>query len=302
MAQRSSDNDEYWARAVQSSQSSRDRPLFTIMTTIGVLLVLFGSFASAFIFARSDEKPGVTPQPGHNSVVNLNIPSYFYWVLLGICGLMVLGIFAYFFYKLKLLRDKLRREAELQERELNEIGRLRENLKLANRMELNRIMLNNYHDIATGQATRSFRSSQRAMRAGFAWLIVCFSVGFIFPDRGAPILIGSLAATGGALAAFLGRTYLRVYERSLQQLNQYFNQPLLNSYYLNAERLIDELSPDKKDEFLGTLLVKLLEGTGVLAEENGSGREATPTNGLGRPRKPRSAKLPAQPEEPAASV
>jgi hypothetical protein len=139
------------------------------------------------------------------------------------------------------------------------------------------------------------------MWTGFAWLIVCFSAGFIFPDHAAPILIGSLAATGGALAAFLGRTYLRVYERSLQQLNQYFNQPLLNSYYLNAERLIDELSPTKKDEFLGTLLLRLLEGTGVLAKENGSRQEATLTNGLGRPRKPRTARLPAQPEEPAAS-
>jgi hypothetical protein len=294
MARRSSD-DDYIAKA--------DRPslLFPLLVIL-VLLCSLSAFFVAEISSYRRVKTGATSPPTSNSVVNVNIPNYFWWALLGICGLLVAGILGYLLYKSKLSRARLQKEAELQERELKEISRLKENIELPNLIELNRLMLDNYHGIATNQATRSFRSSQRAMWTGFAWLILCFSAGFIFPNPGAPLLIGSLAATGGALAAFLGRTYLRVYERSLQQLNQYFNQPLLNSYYLNAERLIDELSPDKKDEFLGTLLVKLLEGTGVLAKDNGSRREGTSTNGLGRSRKPRTAKAPPQTEEPAASV
>ena len=64
---------------------------------------------------------------------------------------------------------------------------------------------------------------------------------------------------GGALSGFLSRTYIRVYERALQQLNQYFNQPLLNSYLLSAERIIGEMSVEARDCAYEAVLQRLLE-------------------------------------------
>jgi hypothetical protein len=117
MALRSSDND-YW-----SDEPPESRRLLTVVLVwgsalIGLVAAAWGTLVLLINYGQAVNKGATTPSSSNsNSVVNLNIPNYFYWVLLGICGLVVLGIFAYLFYKSKLARDRLRRETELQERE-----------------------------------------------------------------------------------------------------------------------------------------------------------------------------------------
>jgi hypothetical protein len=148
-----------------------------------------------------------------------------------------------------------KREAEALE---SAVDKLRDQMLLPSLMNLNRILLDQYHRIATDQAESSFKSSKRAMWCGFAWLLMCFTAAILIPaTKEAQLLVGTLAATGGALSGFLGRTYIRVYERSLQQLNRYFEQPLVNSYLLSAERIVGEMD-EGQDEAYKEILRRLL--------------------------------------------
>jgi hypothetical protein len=217
-------------------------------------------------------------------------PTWVRYMLVTLLGVAVLSVISYLILRLRRDVEKDRREKQLADHERkafdSAIDRLREKMALPSLIELNRLMLDSYHGIATTQAERSFKSSQNAMRIGFGWLLVCFGVGLVFPDRSATLVIGSLGVTGGALAAFLGRTYLLVYERSLQQLNQYFTQPLLNSHYLTAERLVSEMSPAAKDELLGDIVNALLDETRALSRSMNS---AVPTQRQRTARRQRAA-------------
>jgi hypothetical protein len=139
-------------------------------------------------------------------------------------------------------------------------------MSLPGLLELNRLMLKEYYSVATNQAQKSFKSAQRAMFGGFTWLIVCFTAVILVSSLNGKILAATLAPVGGVLAGFLSRTYLFVYERSLVQLNQYYNQPLLNSYCLAAERLTTEMSSDGRDKLISKVIDQLLLAAGTLSE------------------------------------
>ena len=135
------------------------------------------------------------PQPDRPNV-HCEIPSYAAISVIILIGVAIAAAVTSFLYRGKLLREQFRAELVRTEREQDAIesaiDRLREKMSLPSLVELNRLMLDKYHEIATNQAERSFRSSQRAMWYGFAGL-ACFSVGFTLPSRQATILLGSFA-------------------------------------------------------------------------------------------------------------
>jgi Cyanobacterial TRADD-N associated 2-Transmembrane domain len=51
----------------------------------------------------------------------------------------------------------------------------------------------------------------------------------------------AISAIGGAVSAFITKTFLDVHRLSLIQLNHYFRQPVLNAHILTAQRLADNL-------------------------------------------------------------
>lgn len=179
-----------------------------------------------------------------------------------------ISIAAAFYWRAKIQNSLLAQETERRQRDEVEkiLERLQNRMSLPGLIELNRLMLTEYHSIATNQAQKSFRSAQRAMLGGFSWLIVCFTAVILVSSLNGKILAAALAPVGGVLAGFLGRTYLFVYERSLVQLNQYYNQPLLNSYYLAAERLATEMSASAKDRLLEKVIDQLLAAASSLSE------------------------------------
>lgn len=172
------------------------------------------------------------------------------------------------YWRSKSRTAQIRQETERRQRDEVEkiLERLRDRMSLPGLIELNRLMLTEYHSIATNQAQKSFRSAQRAMLGGFSWLIICFTAVILVSSLEGKIVSAALAPIGSILAGFLGRTYLLVYERSLVQLNQYYNQPLLNSYYLAAERLTTEMSAPTKDKLLERIVDQLLASAARLSE------------------------------------
>ncbi|MEN6369753.1 MAG: hypothetical protein ABFD77_08665 [Thermotogota bacterium] len=97
-------------------------------------------------------------------------------------------------------------------------------------------------------------------RAGWSFIfaILAMSAGLGFVIWGGSILFSgagwkevaagsSISAIGGAVSAYITKTFLDVHRLSLGQLNRYFRQPVLNAHILTAQRLADLLDePDAK--------------------------------------------------------
>jgi len=171
-----------------------------------------------------------------------------------VAGLLAIG----FYWRTKHLDARIAQENARQREVAKTLMRLRDRMSLPSLVELNRLTLTQYHLIATDQAQKSFRSSQRAMLIGFIWLIACFTAVVLNRSLHGQIIAATMAPVGSILAGFLGRTYLFVYEQALVQLRQYYNQPLLDSYYLAAERLASEMSHEARDRLSENAVEQLL--------------------------------------------
>ena len=51
----------------------------------------------------------------------------------------------------------------------------------------------------------------------------------------------AISAIGGGISAYITKTFLDVHKTSLNQLNRYFRQPVINEHILTAQRLADYL-------------------------------------------------------------
>ncbi len=113
-----------------------------------------------------------------------------------------------------------------------------------------------YHDIATGQARRSFRNAQIAMVSGFVMLIVFVAVALNASTTAGSVVAGGLGAVSAALAGFVSRTFVKSQEAAAAHLRAYFDQPLEFSRYLAAERLVVDagLSTEQRTEVLTALV------------------------------------------------
>ncbi|MEU2236141.1 hypothetical protein [Streptomyces vietnamensis] len=156
-------------------------------------------------------------------------------------------------------RRKTVARREEQARVENAAERLKEHMELASLVNFNRLLLERYHGIATKQANKSFLSAIAAMGVGLAALVTAFVASMHFTAQGERLFIGSLAALSTVFIGYLSKTFLAVYDRSLQQLNQYFNQPVLNQYFLTAERVTERLSGDQHDKLMTQIVMDVLE-------------------------------------------
>ncbi|MFJ8990543.1 hypothetical protein ACIRQH_09235 [Streptomyces sp. NPDC102279] len=191
------------------------------------------------------------------SVVTLFRGSSWWPAIVATSGLVLLGTGV----TTIVLRDRRREAARQKEAERldSAADQLRERMELPSLVNFNRVLLEQYHGIATKQANKSFASSLAAMAVGLVVMVVAFYASMQFTATGERVFIGSLAALATAFVGYLSKTFLSVYDRSLQQLNQYFNQPVLNQYFLYAERVADGMDGPTKEELLKRIVTEVLD-------------------------------------------
>lgn len=125
-------------------------------------------------------------------------------------------------------------------------------------IKANRRQMSAYDVLAQAQANTAFRNSQLAMAAGLLVLVGGAIVAISAPELATKVATASLTAIGGALSGFIARTFLQTYSSAVRQLNFYFQQPLITSYLLTAQRLISELSNNKaRDAALGEVITRI---------------------------------------------
>ncbi len=119
-----------------------------------------------------------------------------------------------------------------------------------------------YHDIALGQASRSFRNAQIAMILGFALLVGFVIIALQSSTTAGAVVAGGLGAVAAALAGYVSRTFVRSQEAAASHLRAYFDQPLEFSRYLAAERLVADanLSDEQRAEIVSALARTMISG------------------------------------------
>ncbi|MER5467381.1 hypothetical protein ABZX90_03135 [Streptomyces sp. NPDC002935] len=197
--------------------------------------------------------------------------------LLVVLSLLSMGMNA--FERIKTLRlEQKERESYFQRREARDraaLDRLEKVTELASLLDLNQTQIERYHTIATDQADRSFNSAQKAMTAGMVLIASCFIAGF-WVSTDVRWFIGALGTVGAALSAYLSKTFLYLYKESQAQLNRYFDQPVLNGYYLTAERLVDGISDDNKDATRRQIISQVLEASTLVGSNPTEPRPTKP--------------------------
>ncbi|MEU9447016.1 hypothetical protein AB0D42_40700 [Streptomyces sp. NPDC048304] len=143
-----------------------------------------------------------------------------------------------------------------------------------------------YHEIALGQAARSFRNAQVAMVIGFLLLGGFVVVALHASTTAGSVVAGGLGAVAAALAGYVSRTFIRSQEAAAGHLRAYFHQPLESSRYLAAERLVADaaLGEERRAEVLGRLVEAMVSGPGSRAPESPApAQERGAPDGGGRP-------------------
>lgn len=210
------------------------------------------------------------------------------WILIGVAVTSVAGVAIHLLVK-QIRREDLQvqaaEEAAERQKEIDaqKLADLKTVTPLATLLELNQSQIDEYHRIATDQADRSFRSSQRAMALGLLVIVGCFAAGLYFANGQTKVFVAAIAGVAAALSAFLNRTYLQMYGQTLSQLNRYFEQPVLTGYYLTAERLAQDLGEDPESEMRRRIIDQVLEASARM--NNGATGEERPS-----PSKPKSKK------------
>ena len=156
------------------------------------------------------------------------------------------------------------------------LEKLRQASELTTLMQLNQDQIKTYHDIVTEQADKSFKSSRIAMGVGMLLLVGAAVGGAFVPLEQVRWFIGALAAFSTLLSGYLSKTYLTLYREAIGQLNRYFDQPVLNSYYLAAERLIGKLGEEHQDEVRMQVIGEILTNSGRMSTKAEPKKEKTP--------------------------
>lgn len=159
-------------------------------------------------------------------------------------------------------RDRLDADSRSFARaELDEVA-VRGPEELLSLLDANRAVLDEYQRPVRSQARSSYRFAQIAASAGVLVLIAGFAATLAVGDSSARIGLAGLTAVGTGVAGFVARTFLRVYEKAQDQLNFYFREPLITSYFLTAERLAGKLSTDRREDAYAEMVSKIVHAAG----------------------------------------
>lgn len=193
-------------------------------------------------------------------------------VFIGIAS--IVGFFAIFRIRESYLRSKavIRSEERAKQLQDKRLAQAEETRGLGNLILANEDQIKRYHDIATEQADRSFKSSQHAAWTGLLLVAACIGAGLIIKTADARWFLAGIGATGSALSGFFNRTYLAMYRESLDQFKHFFDQPVLTSYYLTAERMAETIEEkggaDHALEVRREIVLQILSTSALLAESS----------------------------------
>ncbi|MHA6759486.1 TRADD-N-associated membrane domain-containing protein [Streptacidiphilus sp. PAMC 29251] len=149
--------------------------------------------------------------------------------------------------------------------------------------------LRGYHERAYRQADQSFRNAQWAIFGGF--IIVAGTAAIAAwkttLSTSSSIVLGVIGTVGAGLAAYIGRTFLRLQETTANHMRSYFDQPQETFRYLLAERLVSRLPEAQRTQSVEHL-VQAVMLSGFSVEQARSALSSPATESTAQESEPRS--------------
>jgi hypothetical protein len=159
-----------------------------------------------------------------------------------------------------------RRYTELLERQLkgevdDAVGDIKGPDDVMGFVRANRKQMQCYDALARSQASSAHIATLGAGIAGLlavgAGLLVAVTADAAASKYAAAII----AAVGTATGGFIATTFIRVQESAMEQMRYYFQQPLIQSYLLCAERLLTKLDDNDRPAETKTLIAAAIAQT-----------------------------------------
>lgn len=182
-------------------------------------------------------------------------------------GIVALFVFSFLNSKQDIAVDVAKAEEELKR--LSEAVTADDDLpSLSLLIETNRQEILRYHGQTRNQANLSFFAGMAAMGVGLLVLVAGGIAIFNTSNVTRIAAATALTAVGSGLSGFIGATFMRAHDRALAQLNFYFQQPVVVSYFLAAERLADG-TPERKADILERIIDRSLMTASAVSRDAG---------------------------------
>ncbi len=186
--------------------------------------------------------------------------------------IFALGGFAIFLFgllRLHVVRDEWR---EAKNRGLAEdveqaVHQIEDASDLLGLMRANRKQMDAYDSLARSQAEEAHRMAFVAMGAGLLILAGGVLVTLTIDSSATKYAAAIISAAGVGASGYVAKTFIRVRESSSQQMTYYFQQPLVQSYLLTAERLASQLPEERRQQQLERI------AAAALAQASGPGTD-----------------------------
>lgn len=133
-------------------------------------------------------------------------------------------------------------------------------------MEVNRRQMEAYDVQARSQGRSSHRSSLFAMTAGLAIVGAGLWITVNADDSATKYAAAIVAAVGTATGGYIARTFIRVNTAAQQHVRFYFEQPLVQSYLLTAERVAERLPNRKREHQYELIVAAALQQAGMVSQ------------------------------------
>lgn len=226
-------------RAQLEVDTSQARAQFLLFYLIGSLLAALGAYLSV--------KGADTPYARFDA---FGIPL----AIVGV-ALIAFAIYRYSIRRAQIRGALFRAEADALHSAVESIESPTDLVGLA---RANRAQMDAYDTIARSQAEGAHRSAFWAMAGGLAVLVGGTAVAVLAPEPAAKYSAALIAAVGTATSGYIARTFIQVRESASRQMAFYFQQPLVQSYLLSAERLASQLPEERRYGQLEAVLATAL--------------------------------------------
>jgi hypothetical protein len=212
---------------------------------VGVIAALVAVFGVVFSLLASS-------LAGRSTTTTIEIPS---GVWFGLGAAILLGLLVL------VLRETVsaRRSAAAQEKAERALQGVAGPDDLLGFIRANASQMHAYDLMARRQAAQSHRASLVAMFVGLALVGAGVAVAVLAPDTASKVVGAAVTSVGAAVGGYIARTFLTNSRRSADNAAYYFQQPLVTSYLLGAERLLSRLPEDARASALQNIIGATLD-------------------------------------------
>lgn len=155
------------------------------------------------------------------------------------------AVAAGFLLALLQLRNATKRVEESEKKAYNLAPESKDGIKIERLFDLYSKQIEKYQQETRTRATLSFLFAILSMCAGMGFMFWGGSFILVDPTANHVAAGAAISAIGGGISAYITTTFLDVHKLSLNQLNRYFTQPVINDHIVMAQRLAEDVKDDE---------------------------------------------------------